>query len=189
MTTNTTPRKRTVPTGPAVPSNVANVSTVIRNWDAMGRTFTDARNAAVGRALATGVKPAVVVTETGLDKGDVSRIGKATRLLTAPQKKRLLGLSLPISDADMTSSEFVSSFADFGSKFYRRAKGVSKVRTPEVKGPDALFGDAIAAAFDLIVENPDRASAWLALAADLFTPEKVADRVAEIATASEEAAA
>lgn len=143
-------------------SESINTTSVVSAWAAQGRKFTDARNAGVAHLLATGVKASVIVAETGLDKGDVSRVNKLVKELAPAQVKSLK--SMPLTESN------VESYAKFGEKFLRRVKGEVASRTE--KSPEDKFRTALATAFDLIVANPESESAWLALIADLFTPEE-----------------
>lgn len=153
-------------------STPVNVTAAIKSADAQGRTFTNIRNALIGHALLTGVKQATIVNESGVDKGDVSRINSMVSKLTAAQAKRLKSLDVP----DVISADTCADLATFGASHLTRKRGEAKSRTTsEPKSPEALLRDALAAAFDLIVANPEQEAGWLALARDLFTPEKVAE--------------
>lgn len=149
-------------------------TSTIATWAAQGRTFTDARNAGIAHLLATGVKASVIVNESGVDKGDVSRISKAVKAMPAAQIKTLKSLRFP-SASDVLKPEAIRPWAKFGENNLRRnAAGVGAKRA--VKSDEEKLRDALAVAFDLIVANPENEAAWLSLITDLFTPEQVAEQ-------------
>lgn len=154
-----------------------NTTSVVANWAAQGRKFTDARNAGVAHLLATGVKASIIVSETGLDKGDVSRIAKMVKEFTPAQSKSVKAMKLEESN--------VAQYAKFGEANLRRVKNAPAGRTE--KSAEDKFRTALATAFDLVVANPANETAWLALIADLFTPESIETQRANVE--SEEVAA
>ena len=64
-----------------IPRNA--ITALIGTMADRGRKFTDGRNALIAHALFTGVKPSVIVEESKVDKGDVSRIAKRLSELKA----------------------------------------------------------------------------------------------------------
>jgi hypothetical protein len=149
-----------------------NTTATIAQWAAQGRTFTDARNAGVAHLIATGVKQATIVSETGLDKGDVSRVAKLVKELPAPQVKSLKGLKFPSADSVLDPTA-IRPWAKFGESYLRRNKAAGAPRTE--KSAEQKLRDSLATAFDLIVKNPEQEAGWLALIADMFTPELIAE--------------
>lgn len=164
-----------------------NTTATIAQWAAQGRTFTDARNAGVAHLIATGVKQAVIVSETGLDKGDVSRVAKLVKDMTAPQVKTLKGLKFPAVGSELDATA-IRPWAKFGESNLRRVKTAAAPRAE--KSAEEKFRDTLATAFDLIVKNPEQEAGWLALMADLFTPEAIAEnRAGQVDEESTEQAA
>lgn len=100
-------------------STPVNVPQLVRTLDGYGRRYSDARNALVAHLVATGVKQTDIVTETGLDKGDVSRIAKVVNN-NATAKSSAKRISLGGLDPESPST--LSKVAKVGETYFRRAK-------------------------------------------------------------------
>lgn len=94
-----------------------NVSQLIRDLDTTTRDYTNARNALVGHVILTGVKQSVIVAETGLDKGTVSRIAKLAKGLTGRPAKALAGLDVSAMVANDVTT--LSTAIALGAKLVR----------------------------------------------------------------------
>lgn len=162
-----------------------NVTKLIGALDAQGRKFTDARNAVIVHALATGVKQSVIVAESGVDKGDVSRLNKVMGNLAPTKLRAIKGMSLVGLDA--TQPDTLAAAVKFGADNLRRVK-------PPVSGAAAGKGantttaqedaDPMAALHAwLLAATPDQFEARTALVLDVLATvsaerEAVAEEVA-----------
>jgi len=159
-----------------------NVTKLIGALDAQGRKFTDARNAVIVHALATGVKQSVIVNESGVDKGDVSRLNKVLTNM-APAKVKTIK-SLDVSSLNVNDADSLASAVKFGADNLRRVK-------PPVSGAAAGKGvpnptaaenaDPIAGLYDwLLAATPEEFEARTALVVDVLARVE-SDRAAAIA--------
>lgn len=135
-----------------------NVTALIGTLAERGRQFTDARNAVIAHALITGTKASVIVAESGVDKGDVSRINKVVSNLTPSKAKALKALVLSAVNVDDVSTMTV--LVKFGADNLRRVKAAPKSApaTKSATGEDETT-DFRALVHDFIVNAPDHAAA------------------------------
>lgn len=97
-----------------------------------GRRFTDARNATIAHALATGVKQTVIVTESKVDKGDVSRINKLVTNLAPARLKALKAITLTNVNPD--DLDTLKVLVSFGEANLRRVKATGSKPAPSLSG-------------------------------------------------------
>lgn len=147
-----------------------NVTALIGALDAQGRKFTDARNAVIVHALATGVKQSVIVAESGVDKGDVSRLNKVLTNLAPARVKAIKALDLRSIDA--SKPDTLAAAVKFGADNLRRVKppvsgaaaGKSADNTTAQEDADPLAG-----LLDwLIASTPEQYEARTALVLDVL---------------------
>lgn len=151
---------------------MVNAQTVVSIWSATGRTFTAARNVGIARlfvdeAFKSQKELAVAV---GVDQGDVSRIVKVTKALSTAQRTALKKLAWPAEGKETDTASVTPWVKLYDSAFDTVKAGRAKA---EPKSAEAKFRDALQTAFDTLVANPEQDAAWLALVADLFTPEQI----------------
>jgi hypothetical protein len=152
---------------------VVNVTESIARAHGLGRQYTDARNAMIAHALLTGVKAVTIVKETGVDKGDVSRISKAANALTLRQQKSIKSLVIPAANAvTSVTSDAMAALIKAGESHFRRVKATrsgSNGSTGSEVTPDGRVRDALAVIYDEIVKADDATVAgWRALIADVL---------------------
>jgi hypothetical protein len=140
---------------------VTSITTAIRDAAVQGRTFTNARNALIGHALLTGVKQVTIVNESGVDKGDVSRINGMIKKLTPAQANKLKKLTVP----EAITPDSVTPWAAFGDSYLTRKRNAPATRTPSEPKVD----DVPAAAHDWLMasESREQLTARLTLLADI----------------------
>lgn len=169
-----------------------NITATVKTLNGRGRDFTRARNVVIARALATGTKAAVIVSESGVDKGDVSRIGKRlgelkeARANTKEGKAYKFILSLDVASINADVWDTVAPVAAVGVFFERvkvatgaaQGKGQGKQTAddaPATVNPVTGSSDSTdmqAVIFDFVAQSSDpEATAaliaeWVALALD-----------------------
>lgn len=139
---------------------------IIRDLHARGRAFTNARNGVVAHFLATGNKQADIVTATGLDKGDVSRIagylnkgnnGKTGEQLTRAAKR------LTVNGIDVDTFETIAGAARLGADLVRIRAAKT---TPGAKTTPAGTGDTTPAVEPKTLGTSEDVSDLIALHAE-----------------------
>ncbi len=83
-----------------------------------GRAFTDARNAVIAHLLSVDVSQKTIVDESGVDKGDVSRVNKVLQGLKPAQQKALKGLNL--GTLDVNDLDSMAAAVKLGTLFRRQ---------------------------------------------------------------------
>jgi hypothetical protein len=189
-----------------------NVTGLIATLYGRGRSFTDARNTLIAHVLSTGVRASVIIAESGVDKGDVSRIANALADMKASKATTTIGkayksvASLDVSTIDVDTFATVEAIALIGATYFRRIKratgatggaaaGKGQGKTPaETQEPTVTDKvspngqtentDMLATVFDFLVNAPDFA---LARALILSAIDRAEIAVAE-ATAEQDAA-
>ena len=173
-----------------------NVTALISTLSARGRDFTRARNAVIAHVLATGVKASLIVEESKVDKGDVSRIAKRLSELKACKPTTREGkaykaiLSLDVSAINADDFTTLSTAIEVGV-FLQRVKAVTGASGGSAKGKgqgavdksDAGEGeseDMQATVHDFLVNAPDYSAARALILSALDSAERaVAERTAE----------
>lgn len=152
----------TATTGTPVQNTTALLSAVA----AKGRAYTDARNSIVAHLLSIGVSQKVIVTEGGIDKGDVSRVNKVVATLTPAQIKKIKGLKVADMSADDTAT--LTDAITLGTLFRRNkpVAGASKPATKSETGEDESK-DFRATLYDFLMGEGDY-SVKLALITDVL---------------------
>ncbi len=122
-----------------------NVATLIRTLSDSAVKRTDVINAVVARELIlTGLNPSgtykvtAVSTATGVDKGDVSRIGKILATLDVKVQRKIKSLDISVINADDTDT--LAAASALGAAF-RRTKSTPAPRASAPEG-DAPEGEA-----------------------------------------------
>ena len=116
-----------------------NITALIGTMADRGRKFTDGRNALIAHALFTGVKASLIVEESKVDKGDVSRIAKRLSELKACKPTTREGkaykaiLALDISTLDVDRFDSLSVAIEAGA-FFRRVKNLTGASGGSAKG-------------------------------------------------------
>ena len=173
-----------------------NITALIATMADRGRKFTDGRNALIAHALSTGVKPSVIVEESKVDKGDISRIAKrlselkASKPTTREGKAYKVILALDISTLDVDRFDSLSVAIEAGS-FFRRVKNVTGASGGSAKGKgqgavdkssagEGESEDMQATVHDFLVNAPDYSAARALILSALDSAERaVAERTAE----------
>lgn len=147
---------------------VTNGTTLIAVLNGYGRRYTQVRNAVIAHLLTTDVKQSVIVKESKVDKGDVSRIasivaelGKRTKAYKSIQA---LDLSAISAHADNPTSAVILAAQAIGATLVRVkvSTGTRAASTP-TETPDLE-----AQLWDYVLEDPEtRYPLFVAFAARL----------------------
>lgn len=155
-----------------------NGTALIGELNALGRTYTNVRNAVIAHLLDTGVKGVLIARESKVSEGDVSRI--RTMLKALPPKGKVIksvqSLNLASIKANVTnpSGPVMTEASKLGENFVRKDKnkttpktddvtpgnklpvaGTSEVRVMVPESGKAENVDIVRAAFDYLVSVSD----------------------------------
>lgn len=148
-------------------SKVTHVTNLIGALAERGRRFTDARNATIAHALATGVKQTVIVTESKVDKGDVSRINKLVTNLAPARLKALKAIAL--TDVNPDDLDTLKALVAFGETNLRRVKATGAKSAPSKAETADESSDPLAALHAwLLNSTPEQYEARTALVLDVL---------------------
>lgn len=176
---------------------IVSVTATIATLQSRGRAFTNARNAVIAHALLTGTKGSVISTESGVDKGDVSRINKIVKGLNKRTNEYKALFSLDVSKLNVDNFESLSAAIALGEGFKRdrtgaaggaaAGKGQGAAATPSTVNAATGEGedtDMLATIHEFLVNAPDFGAAKALVNAAIESAER---ELAEAAAAADAA--